>query len=94
MELDSKDSEIEQLRQKLVMVNSETASCSSGADFENADGDGGLAAARRLTAGRRRDAEIDRDWDRGVEPESSTGEWDGGPDWNAANALMWYRAGA
>ncbi|XP_043227647.1 rho-associated protein kinase 1-like isoform X1 [Amphibalanus amphitrite] len=39
MELDSKDSEIEQLRQKLAMVNSETASLNSGADLENADGD-------------------------------------------------------
>ena len=40
MELDSKDSEIEQLRQRLSMLNSETASCNSGADLENADADG------------------------------------------------------
>ncbi|XP_037073648.1 rho-associated protein kinase 1-like isoform X2 [Pollicipes pollicipes] len=39
MELDSKDSEIEQLRQKLSMLTSETASVSSGADFETADGE-------------------------------------------------------
>lgn len=39
MELDSKDSEIEQLRQKLAMLSAETASTSSGADVDNPDGE-------------------------------------------------------
>lgn len=38
MELDSKDSEIEQLQQKLIHVNSETASVNSGPDNEIDDG--------------------------------------------------------
>ena len=38
MELDAKDSEVEQLHQKLTVQNADTASVSSGADFDNDDG--------------------------------------------------------
>ncbi|XP_054707053.1 rho-associated protein kinase 2-like [Uloborus diversus] len=38
MELDSKDSEIEQLQQRLVLLNSETASINSGPDNDTDDG--------------------------------------------------------
>lgn len=38
MELDSKDSEIEQLQHKVSLVNSETASVNSGTDNDNDDG--------------------------------------------------------